>query len=103
MSVLSVVETGELETGEKETGEAFVTPMFRLKRILPEESAEVYLKAEFMHRGGSIKDRIARYMIEKAEARGALFPGMTILEVTSGNTGIALAMVGARKATWSRS
>jgi cysteine synthase A len=74
-----------------------ITPMLQLKRILPPQSAEVYLKAEFMHRGGSIKDRIARYMIEKAEARGDLFPGMTILEVTSGNTGIALAMIGAER------
>jgi cysteine synthase len=93
MSVLSVLETAEQPKVET----AFVTPMFQLQRILPESSAEVYLKAEFMHRGGSIKDRIARYMIEQAEARGALFPGMTILEVTSGNTGIALAMIGAER------
>lgn len=55
----------------------------------------IYAKAEYLNPGGSIKDRIARHIILEAERRGNLKPGSTILEVTSGNTGIALAMVGA--------
>jgi cysteine synthase A len=65
--------------------------------VVSEEAATIYAKAEFMNPGGSVKDRIARHIIEKAEERGELEPGSTILEVTSGNTGIALAMVGAER------
>lgn len=57
----------------------------------------IYAKAEFLNPGGSIKDRIAKYMIEQAEAQGKLRPGMTIMEPTSGNTGIGLSLVGVQK------
>ena len=57
----------------------------------------IYAKAEFLNPGGSIKDRVALYMIEEAEKRGALKPGMTIMEPTSGNTGIGLALAGVQK------
>ena len=57
----------------------------------------IFAKAEFLNPGGSIKDRIAKNMIETAEAEGKLKPGMTIIEPTSGNTGIGLALVGVRK------
>ncbi len=57
----------------------------------------IFAKAEFMNPGGSIKDRIARYIVFEAEKRGELDRGSTIMEVTSGNTGIALAMVGAMR------
>ncbi len=57
----------------------------------------IYAKAEFLNPGGSIKDRIALHMIEEAEASGRLKPGMTIIEPTSGNTGIGLALCGVRK------
>ncbi len=70
------------------------TPLLRLKKLT---GAEIYAKAEFLNPGGSIKDRIAKYMIEEAERRGDLKPGMTIMEPTSGNTGIGLALVGVRK------
>lgn len=73
------------------------TPLLRLRRVVNEEAATIYVKAEFMNPGGSVKDRIARHIIERAEERGELKRGSTILEVTSGNTGIALAMVGAEK------
>ena len=73
------------------------TPMIRLKHASVETGCNVYGKAEFLNPGGSIKDRIARYIILEAERRGELEPGMTIMEVTSGNTGIALAMVGAMR------
>lgn len=58
---------------------------------------KIYGKAEFLNPGGSIKDRIAKYMIEEAEKSGALRKGMTIIEPTSGNTGIGLALVGVQK------
>lgn len=56
----------------------------------------IYAKAEFLNPGGSIKDRVARYMLEEAERRGELRPGMTIVEPTSGNTGIGLTLAGRR-------
>ncbi len=73
------------------------TPLVELRRVLPAGCATVLAKAEFMNPGGSVKDRIARYIVERAEERGQLRHGSTILEVTSGNTGIAFAMVGAEK------
>jgi cysteine synthase A len=73
------------------------TPLLRLRRASEETGCEIYAKAEFMNPGGSIKDRIARFIVERALERGALRPGMTILEVTSGNTGIALSLVGAAR------
>lgn len=57
----------------------------------------IYAKAEFLNPGGSIKDRVAKNMVEKAEEAGVLKPGMTIIEPTSGNTGIGLSLVGVRK------
>ncbi len=73
------------------------TPLFELKRTTPAHAATILAKAEFMNPGGSVKDRIARFIVERAEERGELRPGSTILEVTSGNTGIAFSMVGAQK------
>ena len=73
------------------------TPLIRLGRPSDETGCEIYAKAEFLNPGGSIKDRIARHIVREAERRGELKPGMTIMEVTSGNTGIALAMVGAMR------
>ncbi|MGE5597887.1 MAG: cysteine synthase A [Bacteroidota bacterium] len=70
------------------------TPLLDLSAAV---GARVYAKAEFLNPGGSIKDRIARFMIEEAERRGELRPGMTIMEPTSGNTGIGLALVGVQK------
>jgi cysteine synthase len=73
------------------------TPIVRLNRVVPEGSAEVYVKLEFQNPGASVKDRIAISMIETAEREGKLKPGSTIVEPTSGNTGIGLAMVAAAK------
>ena len=73
------------------------TPLVRLRRVVPEGSAEVLAKLESLNPGGSVKDRIALSMIEDAETRSELKPGDTIVEPTSGNTGIGLAMVAAVK------
>jgi cysteine synthase len=73
------------------------TPMVKLNKLANENMAEVLIKLEFFNPGGSVKDRIALSMIEAAERDGLLFEGQTIVEPTSGNTGIGLAMVGAAK------
>ena len=73
------------------------TPIVKLNRVVPDGAADVYVKLEFFNPGSSVKDRIALSMIEKAEADGILKPGDTIIEPTSGNTGIGLSMVGAAK------
>ena len=73
------------------------TPLVRLHRVVDGCRTPVYGKCEFMNPGGSVKDRIGRAMIEDAEQRGGLKPGGTIVEATSGNTGLALAMAAASK------
>jgi len=73
------------------------TPLIRLRRVSDETGCEILAKAEFLNPGGSIKDRIARHIVREAEKRGELRAGSTIMEVTSGNTGIALSMVGAMR------
>lgn len=73
------------------------TPLVRLQRIVKPEMANVYVKVEYFNPGGSVKDRIAWGMIQDAEKRGALRPGGTIIEPTSGNTGIGLAMIAAAR------
>ncbi|MEN8905654.1 MAG: cysteine synthase A [Clostridiales bacterium] len=70
------------------------TPLISLKKI---SKFNIFGKAEFLNPGGSIKDRIAKYMIEEAEKDGKLKKGMTIMEPTSGNTGIGLSLVGVQK------
>ena len=73
------------------------TPLVRLGRIVPKGSADVLVKLEYFNPTGSYKDRMARSMIEEAEKRGDLKPGMTVVEWTGGSTGIALAFVCAAK------
>lgn len=70
------------------------TPLVSLKSTT---GLNIFAKAEFLNPGGSIKDRVAKNMVEQAEKKGLLKPGMTIVEPTSGNTGIGLAFVGVRK------
>ena len=73
------------------------TPVVRLRRLVGPAEATVWAKVEKHNPGGSVKDRIARSMIERAEQDGLLHPGDTIVEPTSGNTGLGLAMVGVAK------
>jgi cysteine synthase A len=72
------------------------TPIVRINRLAPKH-VTMYVKCEFFNPGGSVKDRLAIAIIEDAERRGTLKPGQTVVEATSGNTGIALAMVCAAK------
>ena len=69
------------------------TPLIGLK---PSTGCNIFAKAEFLNPGGSIKDRVAKNMIIQAEKKGVLKPGMTIIEPTSGNTGIGIALAGVR-------
>jgi len=73
------------------------TPMLKLDLKFRDQTYHLYAKLEFTNPSGSIKDRIAKYIVEEAEKKGLLKPGYTIVEATSGNTGIALSMVAAAK------
>src|SRR3984893_13462014 len=73
------------------------TPLVELPRLSPKPGVRMWAKLESRNPTGSVKDRIARALIEDAEQKGAIVPGQTILEPTSGNTGISLAMICSRK------
>src|ERR1700684_904604 len=73
------------------------TPLIELPRLSPKPGVRIWAKLESRNPTGSVKDRVARALIEDAEEKGALGPGRTILEPTSGNTGISLAMICSRK------
>jgi [CysO sulfur-carrier protein]-thiocarboxylate-dependent cysteine synthase len=73
------------------------TPLVELKRLSPKPGVRIYAKLESYNPTGSVKDRVARSLIERAEEEGLIAPGQTILEPTSGNTGISLAMICSRK------
>src|SRR5436309_15471660 len=73
------------------------TPLVELKRLSPKAGVRIWAKLESHNPTGSVKDRVARSLIEDAEEKGAIRPGQTILEPTSGNTGISLAMICSRK------
>ncbi|NLK43526.1 MAG: cysteine synthase A [Tissierellia bacterium] len=73
------------------------TPLVKLNNLVDEDSAEIFVKIEFFNPSSSVKDRASLYMIEGAEREGILKKGGTIIEPTSGNTGVGLAMIGAAK------
>jgi cysteine synthase len=73
------------------------TPMLHLRRMSPPDAADVFVKLENLNPGGSVKDRAAIGMIQRAESEGRLKPGATIVEATAGNTGIGLALIGINK------
>ena len=73
------------------------TPVVQFNKINKGLSCNLYGKCEFFNSGGSVKDRIAKHMIEKAEEEGKIKPGYTLIEPTSGNTGVGIALAGAVK------
>ncbi|WP_437609925.1 cysteine synthase CysM [Erwinia sp. V71] len=73
------------------------TPLIKLQRLTPDNGSEIWLKLEGNNPAGSVKDRAALWMIQQAEQRGEIHPGDALIEATSGNTGIALAMIAAMK------
>src|SRR6185312_16050411 len=73
------------------------TPLVELPRLSPKPGVRIWAKLESRNPTGSVKDRVARALIDDAEAQGAIMPGQTILEPTSGNTGISLGMICSRK------
>jgi cysteine synthase len=73
------------------------TPMLQLKKLVPAGSSDIFVKLEYLNPGGSVKDRAAIGLIERAEREGKLRPGGTIIEATAGNTGIGLALIGVNR------
>src|SRR5205085_7054990 len=73
------------------------TPLVEIPRMSPNPAVRIYAKLEMVNPTGSVKDRAAKYLVEDLEERGVLGPDSIVLEPTSGNTGIALAMIGRRK------
>ena len=73
------------------------TPIVQLSKVWREREVKIFAKLESLNPGGSVKDRVAKYMIEDAERKGVLTRDKTLIEATSGNTGISLAMISATK------
>jgi cysteine synthase A len=92
-----MLTTTDLQIAENITELVGHTPMLHLRRMSPVGGAQVFVKLEYLNPGGSVKDRAAIGMIQKAEADGRLRPGGTIVEATAGNTGIGLALIGVNK------
>src|SRR5438094_3504321 len=91
---MKTIEGARLRVAEDITQLVGDTPILQLKRIVPSDSAEIYAKLEYLNPGGSVKDRAAIGIIQRAEEEGRLRPGGTIIEATGGNTGIGLALIG---------
>jgi cysteine synthase A len=91
---MKTIEGARLRVAEDITQLVGDTPILQLKRIVPSDSAEIYAKLEYLNPGGSVKDRAAIGIIQRAEEEGRLRPGGTIIEATAGNTGIGLALIG---------
>ena len=91
---MPTVENAHLRVADDITQLVGQTPLLQLKKIVPSGSAEVFAKLEYLNPGGSVKDRAAVGIIERAEQDGKLRPGSTIIEATAGNTGIGLALIG---------
>jgi cysteine synthase A len=94
---MKAIEGTRLRVADDITQLVGETPLLQMKRIVPAGSAEVYAKLEYLNPGGSVKDRAAIGIIRRAEERGLLRPGGTIVEATAGNTGIGLALIGVNR------
>jgi cysteine synthase A len=93
----TLIERGRLQVADDITQLVGETPILKLKKLAPADSAAVYAKLEYLNPGGSVKDRAAIGIIRRAEAEGKLKPGGTIVEATAGNTGIGLALIGVNR------
>src|SRR5271165_2532538 len=91
---MKIAELSALRVAEEITELVGQTPVLHLRKIVPAGAADVYAKLEYLNPGGSIKDRAALGMIQRAERDGRLRPGATIFEATAGNTGVGLALIG---------
>src|SRR4029453_14796115 len=91
---MRTAENSHLRVADDITQLVGLTPLLQLKKIVPPGSAEIFAKLEYLNPGGSVKDRAAGGIIDKAEKDGTLLPGSTIIEATAGNTGIGLALIG---------
>jgi len=94
---MKVSEITRLRVADDITQLVGETPMLRLKRVAPPGAAELYAKLEYLNPGGSVKDRAAIGIIQRAEKQGRLRPGGRIVEATAGNTGIGLALIGVNR------
>jgi cysteine synthase A len=94
---IKTIEGTRLRVSDDITQLVGETPLLQLKRLVPQGSAEVYAKLEYLNPGGSVKDRAAIGIIKRAEEQGRLKPGGTIVEATAGNTGIGLALIGVNR------
>lgn len=97
MTILDISQSNRLRVYEDILETIGNTPLVRLKRLGRDLACELYAKIEFFNPGGSVKDRIAVNIIAEAEQSGRLKPGGTVVESTSGNTGVGLAIVCAKK------
>src|SRR5947209_11320167 len=95
--MMKTVEATRLRVAEDITELVGQTPMLHLRRIVPPGSADVFAKLEYLNPGGSVKDRAAIGIIQRAEMDGTLNPGGVIVEATAGNTGIGLALIGVNR------
>lgn len=91
---MKTAELASLRVAEEITELVGETPVLHLRKIVAPGSADIYAKLEYLNPGGSIKDRAALGMIQRAERDGLLHPGATIFEATAGNTGVGLALIG---------
>ena len=95
--MLSTKSNSRLRVSDDITKLVGETPMLQLKKLVPAGSADIFVKLEYLSPGGSVKDRAAIGLIERAEREGKLRPGGTIIEATAGNTGIGLALIGVNR------
>lgn len=93
-SVALMTATSRLRVSDDISKLVGETPMLQLKKLVPSGAADIFVKLEYLNPGGSVKDRAAIGLIERAEHEGRLKPGGTVIEATAGNTGIGLALIG---------
>lgn len=94
---MKTIEGTRLRVADDITQLVGETPILQLKKLVPTDSADVFVKLEYLNPGGSVKDRAAIGIIRRAEQEGKLRPGGTIVEATAGNTGIGLALIGVNR------